>query len=117
MPELPDVEILKRYLDATALHQQIEAVSVKNPQILPYLSPQTLARKLRGHKLRASRRHGKWMFAALDGRGGYVVFHFGMTGSLRYCKEGEHEPLPTRLLLHFAHGPGWLLSVRGCWAW
>jgi len=29
MPELPDVETFKRYLDATALHQKIQKVHVR----------------------------------------------------------------------------------------
>jgi len=29
MPELPDVEIFKQYLDATALHQTIDAVDIR----------------------------------------------------------------------------------------
>jgi formamidopyrimidine-DNA glycosylase len=105
MPELPEVEILKRYVDATALHQRIEAVSVKNRRILPHISPQTLARELKGHEMQTCWRHGKWLFAELDDRGGSLVFHFGMTGSLQYCKEREGKPLHTRFLLQFAHGP------------
>jgi formamidopyrimidine-DNA glycosylase len=34
MPELPDVEVFKRYLDATALNQKIARVSVKNRRVL-----------------------------------------------------------------------------------
>ena len=52
MPELPDVEIFKRYVDATALHQTIKEVLVKSPQILRGVSPQTLAQKLQGTSLR-----------------------------------------------------------------
>ena len=34
MPELPDVEVFKRYLDSTALHKTIIAVEVKSAAIL-----------------------------------------------------------------------------------
>ena len=30
MPELPDVETFKRYLDATSLHQPIKGVEVRS---------------------------------------------------------------------------------------
>ena len=30
MPELPDVAVFKRYMDATALHQEIESVEVRD---------------------------------------------------------------------------------------
>lgn len=38
MPELPDVEVRKRYLDSTALHQHIAHVAVKNCKVLRKLS-------------------------------------------------------------------------------
>jgi formamidopyrimidine-DNA glycosylase len=30
MPELPDVEVMRRYFDATALHQEIDQVRVND---------------------------------------------------------------------------------------
>jgi len=35
MPELPDVEVFKRYLDATSLHQKIEAVDTDKVSDMP----------------------------------------------------------------------------------
>jgi formamidopyrimidine-DNA glycosylase len=34
MPELPDVEVFKRYMDATSSHQKIRSVGVRNEKIL-----------------------------------------------------------------------------------
>jgi formamidopyrimidine-DNA glycosylase len=104
MPELPDVEVFKRYVDSTALHQTISEVSVKSRQILRGVSPQTLVQKLQGHQLASSRRHGKLLFLQLAEHGGSLVLHFGMTGFLKYCKDGETMPPHTRLLLGFAYG-------------
>jgi len=70
MPELPDVEVFKRYVDSTALHQTINAVSVKSRQMLRGVSPQTLVQKLQGHQLASSRRHGKFLFLRLAEQGG-----------------------------------------------
>lgn len=38
MPELPDVEVFKQYLDATALHQRIDGVRVENARLLQGVS-------------------------------------------------------------------------------
>ena len=104
MPELPDVEIFKRYVDATALHQTIKEVSAKSRQILRGVSPQTLAQKLQGHQLASTWRHGKCLFLQLEEHGGSLVLHFGMTGFLKYCKDGKAMPPYTRLLLGFSNG-------------
>jgi formamidopyrimidine-DNA glycosylase len=102
MPELPDVETFKRYLDATALNQKIARVSVKNKTVLQHISPQALARNLKGRRLQSSRRHGKFLFGRLD-REGAVVFHFGMTGFLRYFKSKAEEPEHTRVRFDFSN--------------
>jgi formamidopyrimidine-DNA glycosylase len=46
MPELPDIEVFKEYLDATALNRQIAGVAVKNARVTRHTSPQAIARNL-----------------------------------------------------------------------
>jgi formamidopyrimidine-DNA glycosylase len=102
MPELPDVEIFRRYLKATALNQKIVRVSVKNTTVTRNTSPYALARHLEGHKVHSTRRHGKFLFGLLD-QGGAVIFHFGMTGFLKYFKETADEPKHTRVRFEFSN--------------
>lgn len=104
MPELPDVETFKRYLDSRALHQRIEAVTVKDRRILRALSPQRLARSLSARLFQSSRRHGKLLFVELEGEAGWLVFHFGMTGFLKYFRDENEQPPHTRLRIDFING-------------
>jgi formamidopyrimidine-DNA glycosylase len=99
MPELPDVEMMKRYFDSTSLHKRIETVKVFDAFILKGISPRTLKSALSGHAFRKSTRHGKYLFAKLD-KSGWLVMHFGMTGGLRYF-EGEKTSPHTRVLIRF----------------
>jgi formamidopyrimidine-DNA glycosylase len=46
VPELPDVEVFKRYLDSTSLHQDIEKIEVKNGKILGGVSAGGSRRRL-----------------------------------------------------------------------
>lgn len=103
MPELPDVEVFKRYLDATSLHQRIGRARVTSEKILGRISRRNLERRLRGRQLRSSRRHGKYLFVDLD-RGGWLVLHFGMTGFLRYFKHEPNDLQHVRMQLDFANG-------------
>jgi formamidopyrimidine-DNA glycosylase len=102
MPELPDVEIFRRYLNAKALNEKIARVVVKNTTVTRNTSPQTIARHLKGRKLQSSHRHGKFLFGVLD-QGGSVVFHFGMTGFFKYFKEKTVEPKHTRVRFEFSN--------------
>jgi formamidopyrimidine-DNA glycosylase len=49
MPELPDVETYKRYIDATSLHQRIKTVNLRDHRILKDVSPNKLKAALQGH--------------------------------------------------------------------
>jgi DNA ligase D-like protein (predicted 3'-phosphoesterase) len=59
MPELPDVEVLKRYLDSTALYQRIEKVEVNSDRVLKEISSRQINHELEGHTFERTRRHGK----------------------------------------------------------
>ncbi len=100
MPELPDVESFKRYLDATALHQRIADVDVRSADLLKGISGRELARRLKGRRFECSCRHGKHLFVRTDGDI-WLRLHFGMTGSLRYFKGEEKGPPHTRVLFVF----------------
>jgi formamidopyrimidine-DNA glycosylase len=103
MPELPDVELYKRHLDATCLGRTIRHVAVGDARILADLSATELAHRLEGARITASRRHGKHLLVDL-GPPGWLTLHFGMNGSLKHFTDGEDDPLYDRVRLDFADG-------------
>jgi formamidopyrimidine-DNA glycosylase len=103
MPELPDVEVMRRYLDATSLHQEIREVDLLDEKVLNGVSADTLRARMRGREISSSDRHGKHLFARIDGTG-YLVMHFGMTGFLRYYRNEEERPGHARMILWFSGG-------------
>src|SRR6266487_5056350 len=102
MPELPDVEISKRYFDATSLHQRIDDVDVRNAYILKETSARELGRGLKGRSFESSRRHGKHLFVRADGEL-WPRLHFGMTGTLQYFKNDEQAPRHARVVFVFTN--------------
>ena len=103
MPELPDVEVFKRYLEATVLQKTIIAVEVKSDRILEGVSPELLQKTLRNRQFQSTYRHGKHLLVALD-QGLWLTLHFGMTGYLKYFKHLEKDPEHDRLLVSFDNG-------------
>jgi len=103
MPELPDVEAFKRYMDATSLHKTIEGVEVKSSLILGNASARELQARLTGHKFQSTRRYGKYLFVRVDD-GFWFILHFGMSGRLKYFKNIDKDPPHDRLLISFANG-------------
>ena len=100
MPELPDVETFKRYLDATSLRRRITGVDVRDGYVLKGVSGRELTRQLTGRCFKSSCRHGKHLFVRTDGNL-CLRLHFGMTGSLRYFKRDSEVPTHTRVLFIF----------------
>jgi formamidopyrimidine-DNA glycosylase len=103
MPELPDVENYKRYLDRTALQKTIKQVDVLSAQVVKKISARKFARALAGRKLTRSRRHGKHLFVRLDD-GHWLALHFGMTGNLAYFKRNEDDPKFDRVRFDLTNG-------------
>ncbi len=103
MPELPDVAVFKKYLDATSLHQRIESTECLDERFVKGVSRQKLQHRLKGRQLAATVRHGKWLFAPLSDEGVFVM-HFGMTGNVDYARDEGDPPEHTRFVLHLADG-------------
>jgi formamidopyrimidine-DNA glycosylase len=91
MPELPEVEHVVRGLRRAVLGGRILAVDLNLPQILAAPSPGTFKRKLRGVRIDALSRRGKYILFELDSRDVLLV-HLRMTGKF-LCIEQE-DPLP-----------------------
>lgn len=103
MPELPDVETMRRYLESEGLGRRIDAVEVLDPLVLRGLDPATLRDALAGRSLTETYRRGKWLFAGPDG-GPWLGMHFRMTGALHASAPEEAPPPHTRVSLRFADG-------------
>lgn len=103
MPELPDVEVFRRYFEATSLNQEVGKVDVSDQRILQDVTPGSLGKALNGLQFRSTRRHGKFMFAGTNGEPS-LVLHFGMTGYLSYLEGDDEPPNHTRVLFSFTGG-------------
>jgi formamidopyrimidine-DNA glycosylase len=105
MPELPEVETFRRYLDSTSLHQRITAVDVRDAYVLQRVSARGLTSRLKGHRFENSRRHGKHLLVHA-GKNLWLRMHFGMTGSLHYLKGDEAAPKAARVIFRFGDNGG-----------
>ncbi len=88
MPELPEVETVRRVLQERYVGQTVTAVALGKPTF--YRPPPLAAIKtLTGGVIAAFKRRGKYLIVALEGRG-EVVFHLGMSGRITVGGESPH---------------------------
>ena len=102
MPELPEVETYRRFLNETILHQPIVAVEVRDAHVLT-TDEDTLRLYLVGRTVTATRRLGKNCFLELD-NDTVLALHFGMTGDIDAYRDEPDAPRFTRVALHLADG-------------
>ncbi|MGQ9477276.1 MAG: bifunctional DNA-formamidopyrimidine glycosylase/DNA-(apurinic or apyrimidinic site) lyase [Candidatus Bipolaricaulia bacterium] len=96
MPELPEVETIRRGLEKGLLHARLSEIEVRDQRLLRDCSISELG-KLRGSSLKGVARRGKFLILEFDGRA--LVIHLRMTGRL-LPQEEDH----TRLVLQFSSG-------------
>ncbi len=95
MPELPEVETVRRVLDRRYRGKIIAAVSVGRPTF--YRAPSARAvRLLTGGRISGFRREGKYLLVDLEGRG-CVAFHLGMSGRITVQEDGPHARFALRI--------------------
>ncbi len=83
MPELPEVETIRRDLDPRVCGRTITAVRIAPdaPRLVQRASPADFARRLVGRRIEAIDRRGKYLLFRLSG-GLHLVVHLRMTGAL-----------------------------------
>jgi len=83
MPELPEIEVLRRSLAPRLVGEAVARVAVREPRLRERVRPRELA-GLAGQTVRALGRRGKYLLIHLDGKKGCqtLVVHLGMSGRL-----------------------------------
>ncbi len=87
MPELPEVETVRRGLAPTFVGARIVRATARRPN-LRFPLPERFAERLAGRRVSALRRRAKYLWADLES-GETLVMHLGMSGSFRV----ENEPV------------------------
>ncbi|HEY5858376.1 MAG TPA: bifunctional DNA-formamidopyrimidine glycosylase/DNA-(apurinic or apyrimidinic site) lyase [Aldersonia sp.] len=84
MPELPEVEVVRRGLADHVVGHTLDRVEVTHPRSVRRHLPggADLAARLTGRAVTAARRRGKFLWLDLDGADEAVVVHLGMSGQM-----------------------------------
>lgn len=81
MPELPEVETVRRGLEPAMVGARFARVEQRRPD-LRFPFPEDFAARLEGRRIEALSRRAKYLLADLDD-GAVLVMHLGMSGSFR----------------------------------
>ncbi|WP_421725223.1 bifunctional DNA-formamidopyrimidine glycosylase/DNA-(apurinic or apyrimidinic site) lyase [Bauldia sp.] len=91
MPELPEVETVRRGLQPVMEGAVIETVTVRRPDLRKPFPPR-FRQRLTGRRIVSLGRRAKYLLADLDS-GEVLVMHLGMSGSFRIEADDDTSPL------------------------
>jgi len=103
MPELPEVETIRRQLAPELEGRRLERVEVLDPRWSEPAPPEAIADALEGRSIEGARRRGKYLILSLDDDL-HLVMHLRMTGNLLMLDPGEEEPSHLRVRMTLEGG-------------
>lgn len=109
MPEMPEVEIIRRSLVDKLKGKQITNTTVDLPRLIKWPTAAVFEAMVIGRKICDLSRKGKYLLVHLD-NGNQIVIHLRMTGRLCYIKkEMKHDPY-TRIIFQLDNGDSLLYA-------
>ncbi len=100
MPELPEVETIRRDLLPRVVGRTIASARIAPgcEGLVRIPSPEQFCRSVAGQRIEDLSRHGKYLFFRLGG--GHLVVHLGMTGALLHRPPDAPEDAYERIVFH-----------------
>ena len=86
MPELPEVETIRREILPFVKGKIFSGLEIKDPRNIKGISPKQLEKSLKGKKILAVERQAKYMLFRLSPKG-FLTVHLGMTGRLLFAPD------------------------------
>ncbi len=99
MPELPEVETIKKDLRELVVGAKIESVHVFDPGLVEQPSTEEFIRRLAGRSITGAQRRAKHLIVKLDG-GDSLVFQLKIGGQLLLVPPVEEPKTALMLVLH-----------------
>lgn len=103
MPELPEVETIKRILAPQITGQSIVSTEMRNAQVIAYPSPDIFASMVCRRTITGMSRRGKYLAVHLTG-GDRIIIHLRMTGQLLVTPADYPEEKHMHLILNLSGG-------------
>ena len=108
MPELPEVEVVRRGLERWVSGRTVASVAVYHPRAVRrhVAGPDDFAAQLAGRTLGPAQRRGKYLWLPLPGSGSSLIGHLGMSGQLLVQPEDAPAETHLRVRIRFADDAG-----------
>jgi len=101
VPELPEVETVRRGIERRAVGRVVERVEVHRERTVRRQGREAIIDGLTGVRIVSARRRGKYLLCDLDS-GGVLMMHLRMSGRVLVVPAGTARPLHTHVVMHLS---------------
>jgi formamidopyrimidine-DNA glycosylase len=91
VPELPEVETVRRRLEPVLVGRRFERVKIDDPRLTRPEEPADVAAELTGERVAAVERRGKYLVVRFES-GRVLLIHLRMTGNVLHAPAGKPAP-------------------------
>ena len=102
MPELPEVETIKRVLEPQVKSLKISDITVNRADIIAYPSAEIFCEKIKNQTISAMGRQGKFLIILLES-GDKIILHLRMTGCLLVTAHEYPQEKHTHIIFHLSN--------------
>ena len=95
MPELPEVETIRRRLEPGLVGRTFEHVEIVDPRLTRPEPPEVVAAELQGERVHGLGRRGKYLIVEFES-GRHLLIHLRMTGNVQHPAAGGFDADPYR---------------------
>jgi formamidopyrimidine-DNA glycosylase len=103
MPELPEVETIRRQLEPLLVGRRFASVEILDTRLTRPFEPEQVAAELQGERVSAVERRGKYLIVRFE-TGLLLLVHLRMTGSLAVSSNGVGEDPYRRAVVRLDDG-------------
>lgn len=103
MPELPEVEVVRRGLERWVAHRTVAEVEVLHPRsVRRHLAGgDDFGLRLKGHRVGTAMRRGKYLWLPVEDSGTSILAHLGMSGQLLVQPQEAPDEKHLRIRMRF----------------
>ena len=103
MPELPEVETVRRRLEPVLTGRRFDHVEISDARLVRPYEPDEVAAELQGERVASVERRGKYLIVRFE-TDRVLLIHLRMTGSLRHSTNGLDDDPHRRALVRLDDG-------------
>lgn len=102
MPELPEIETIKRVIEPQIKGFEVQRITVNRPEVIAHPAADEFCRRIIGQMFAGIERRGKFLILCMES-GDRLVLHLRMTGCLLVTPADYQEEKHTHLVFHLSY--------------